>query len=774
MKKRKFWGCLAALMMTLHASAQVPDWSTGGNNIILGTEWFGADGGSTVPLQIRHDANQPIEFFTNGVNRMRLLPSVPGQNINGYGGIDLTGNVGIGIFNPLGPGNLVSRPHSLLHLNGGGTQDSGFRPWMQTGITMTRQTDQGYFGLKDEGGARNHTVVAWSDNNLTHPGPDLLKFIFVADNVFANGIAGSDDGLEAVRVAPAGGGNESFFGIGDWFTTGGNGNPTERLDILDGRVRIRELPLVANQNETLNKYMVVDDNGVVQWRNLPPASVANCEWTRNTAPAARFVLSGTGPAVGTSVCPDRGWRYGIGTANPTYKFELSHNDVDRINSGGIGSTYTVNNQSTTAVGIHSVVQGASLNNYSVGIGLRAGVYGAHYSIGVDGKVGVTSPNALNAEAYGVWGKVTHNAGTVSKAYGVRGEINTTGTAGLLYGMHGLAYGSGSASVNQMYGVFGEMNLYAGSVTTAYGVRGLSYSSNSTPATITNSYGVHGQAANGANNYSIFGISPGTGANDWSGYFPGRTFCGGTTFIPSDENLKSGIEDLASATDLLLQLRPKSYTYRTAEFPQLGLAEGLRYGFMAQEVGEVFPQWVTPVHHPEQVDSSGTIISEAVDFVGLSTGEIIPLLVGSIQEQHSTQVTQTEELQALRTAVEEQRIRLDQLEQLLAACCNHPDGSQLAPQDELHKADPRTERLLRIDPNPFTDQTTVHYTLERGGRVSLLVHGSAGQHLQVLHEAPMEQGEYSQVWRTNDLAPGTYYVSLLLDGEPLVKRAVKVQ
>jgi hypothetical protein len=44
---------------------------------------------------------------------------------------------------------------------------------------------------------------------------------------------------------------------------------------------------------------------------------------------------------------------------------------------------------------------------------------------------------------------------------------------------------------------------------------------------------------------------------------------------------------------------------------------------------------------------------------------------------------------------------------------------------------------------------------------------------VLQEAALESGPYQFNWETGDLTPGVYYVTLLLDGEPLVKKAVKV-
>jgi len=55
----------------------------------------------------------------------------------------------------------------------------------------------------------------------------------------------------------------------------------------------------------------------------------------------------------------------------------------------------------------------------------------------------------------------------------------------------------------------------------------------------------------------------------------------------------------------------------------------------------------------------------------------------------------------------------------------------------------------------------------------MVHGSDGRGLRVLHEAAMEPGSYQLLWDTNALAPGMYYVTLLLDGQPMVEKAVKV-
>ncbi|MBX2972945.1 MAG: hypothetical protein KF797_07575 [Flavobacteriales bacterium] len=77
------------------------------------------------------------------------------------------------------------------------------------------------------------------------------------------------------------------------------------------------------------------------------------------------------------------------------------------------------------------------------------------------------------------------------------------------------------------------------------------------------------------------------------------------------------------------------------------------------------------------------------------------------------------------------------------------------------------------PNPFNEPPTVYYTLERAGRMQLLVNSADGRDLKVLHEATQEKGDYQFQWDTNALVPGMYYVTLLLDGKPVVKKAVKV-
>ncbi len=58
-------------------------------------------------------------------------------------------------------------------------------------------------------------------------------------------------------------------------------------------------------------------------------------------------------------------------------------------------------------------------------------------------------------------------------------------------------------------------------------------------------------------------------------------------------------------------------------------------------------------------------------------------------------------------------------------------------------------------------------------MQLMANSADGRSLRVLSEGQREAGEFQYDWSTEKLAPGVYYITLLLDGEPVVKRAVKV-
>ena len=109
---------------------------------------------------------------------------------------------------------------------------------------------------------------------------------------------------------------------------------------------------------------------------------------------------------------------------------------------------------------------------------------------------------------------------------------------------------------------------------------------------------------------------------------------------SDARLKKSITPLPSALDNILQLNPILFQYKTDSD-----SETLREGFIAQEVRSIFPsKWVvSETGMPEkQVDDNGDLY----DALSVSSTQLIPHLVKSIQELSQTVTSSVSQIQEL--------------------------------------------------------------------------------------------------------------------------------
>ncbi|HRO41135.1 MAG TPA: hypothetical protein PLZ25_14590, partial [Flavobacteriales bacterium] len=268
MKAHFILGCAAILACTKTASGQW--WTTGNNSLSWTTNFLGTTDGV------------PINFRTDNLFRARINPRMTYPSLNTFPNIPADG------FTLITPdngflGQAPRGPFSRLHLAEGGTYGNaeqwGYRPWQRNGITFTGNEDQSYIGQKfrGEGGTgETDMVIQWSDNPGNWKG-DRLRFLFTSSyNSTATTGMNSREGLEGMRLYP----DERDFinvGIGDFFA--GGDDPTERLDVRTGRVRIRQLPTDPEAN-TLDQYMVVDNTGVVKWRHLPVVPPpTTCDWS---------------------------------------------------------------------------------------------------------------------------------------------------------------------------------------------------------------------------------------------------------------------------------------------------------------------------------------------------------------------------------------------------------------------------------------------------------------------------------------------------------------
>ncbi|MGB6048908.1 MAG: hypothetical protein WBG34_15025 [Flavobacteriales bacterium] len=237
--------CIA---VAVWAHSQSPEWLTSGNT-----------GQHPVLDFLGNQDPVPMNIRTDNVRRMRLnfgetygIGSFPNQAK--YGSLLLCPKVD-GFYN-----NGAKGPYSLLHLaaDNYNAQQASYRPWMNVGVTFTGNNDHDYMGQK--AGDLDHTdmVAHWSDNPGEHL-KDRFRFIFTSGyDAHASTGAQSEEGLEFLRMWPAKY-DDPRIGIGDWYAANladpvNVTEPSERLDIVNGRVRVRQLPTDPKAN-TLDQYM---------------------------------------------------------------------------------------------------------------------------------------------------------------------------------------------------------------------------------------------------------------------------------------------------------------------------------------------------------------------------------------------------------------------------------------------------------------------------------------------------------------------------------------
>lgn len=109
---------------------------------------------------------------------------------------------------------------------------------------------------------------------------------------------------------------------------------------------------------------------------------------------------------------------------------------------------------------------------------------------------------------------------------------------------------------------------------------------------------------------------------------------------SDHSIKKNISAIDQPLQKITQLEPKQFEYNTASFKHLKLKGGQQFGFIAEEVGAVFPHLVSErsisYRYGKNVYRNATI--KTIDETSL-----IPVLVASIKEQQA-------EIEKLRTEI----------------------------------------------------------------------------------------------------------------------------
>jgi hypothetical protein len=341
---------------------------------------------------------------------------------------------------------------------------------------------------------------------------------------------------------------------------------------------------------------------------------------------------------------------GIGTTAPTAKLHV------------VGASLFTANLNVTAGGITSTNIGIGVSGESTSGSY--GVYGSSNYLGVYGYAPSGTYGVFGyGGTYGVNGSSSNSAygvyGTSSSSYSANGSTGVYGSA--YYGVHGVGtlgiWGEGTS-----YGLYGTSSGYTGVYANgaSYGVIGSGSTGLYGSSSATSGFGVYGYTS-GASAYAGYflsanfrGIYVESDPSWYAGYFVGDVYSTGT-FISSDARVKKDIKDFSNAMDIIGQLQPKNYEYRSdGNFASMNLPKGKHYGMLAQDLEKILPNLVKEEKHEftnkdtraqelkltaegkvptgESVVANKNETKEGMDLKAVNYTELIPIIVKGMQEQ----------------------------------------------------------------------------------------------------------------------------------------------
>ena len=246
---------------------------------------------------------------------------------------------------------------------------------------------------------------------------------------------------------------------------------------------------------------------------------------------------------------------------------------------------------------------------------------------------------------------------------------------------------------------------------------------------------------GQRRFAIAGLTNGnSNGNIYAGYFVGDVSVSGTLFQGSDRKLKKQIKDEEGILKKVMQLQPKNYLFDIEKFPSMGFSNKLQHGLISQDVELIFPELVQNI--PMLGDEKNSTY-KALNYMGLIT-----LLTKSIQELN----TKVDELE---TKLASNNSRANTLVLKEAAISN----------SEKLLLENKSFSLSQNIPNPFTESTTINYTIPQNVSKALLAIFDLNG--KMLLQYNLQQGNNQVKINGNQLTAGMYIYSLIADGAEVV-------
>ena len=230
---------------------------------------------------------------------------------------------------------------------------------------------------------------------------------------------------------------------------------------------------------------------------------------------------------------------------------------------------------------------------------------------------------------------------------------------------------------------------------------------------------------------------------------------GTVKVSSDERLKTEIKPLSDEKYKLYLLQGKSYkkTLPPTGFEEFssGKIEKIEfpeYGYLAQELKEVFPDLVSQ-------DSIGYYL---INYIGL-----IPVIVEAMKDQQLEIEKQQEMLDELVGVIKELRTEVNELKRDTLSSIFLRSATDETETTGITDVMVTQCKLYQNVPNPFSQNTQIKFYIPENIKVAqLCIYNLQGTQIKQILIA--QRGESSQWISGSELRAGMYLYALIVDGK----------
>ncbi len=270
------------------------------------------------------------------------------------------------------------------------------------------------------------------------------------------------------------------------------------------------------------------------------------------------------------------------------------------------------------------------------------------------------------------------------------------------------------------------------------------------------------AENGTSvNYGIFSSGRG-GQSNAAGYFDGDLVYTGELYKASDLILKENIVPISNALNTISQLQPKTFNFKTTEYPDMNLPTGSKFGLIAQEVETIVPGLVKNVVHPATYDSAMNIVNDAFNYKSVDYEGFIPILIQAVKELGQQNSQKDSLLQGMND-------RLTQLEAMFTQCCNSNNKTLVNPNgNDITVSEVELENRLAVVldqnvPNPFAENTVINYFIPDEIKYAQIIFSD--NYGKIIKTVDINNSGYGmlKVYAAN-LSSGIYTYSIIIDGK----------